>query len=117
MEKAGVPKPFRRALAKPAIALEEIDRLIAQGLRFGAPFSPMQATVCPLRPARAKQARGFCDAEPDGAASEGLSAQLALVVGAPKHQKVYPAGVSLIFPVAGRGRPRKNSWRRGVKAI
>jgi SRSO17 transposase len=29
-------------------------------------------------------------------------------VGIPKHQKVYPADVSLIFPVSGRGRPRKN---------
>ena len=28
--------------------------------------------------------------------------------GVPKHQKFYPAGVSLNFPVAGRGRPRKN---------
>ena len=58
-------------------------------------------------------------------------------MGIPKHQKVYPAGVSLIFPVAGQGRPRKNqipdrlsgaaetmlatatwrkvSWRRGTK--
>jgi SRSO17 transposase len=58
-------------------------------------------------------------------------------VGVPKHQKVYPAGVSLIFPVAGRGRLRKNqipdqlsvatetmlteakwrkvNWRRGVR--
>ncbi len=90
-EKAAVPKPFRRALTKPAIALEEIDRLIAQGVRFGAPFSPMQATVCPLRPARAKRARGFGDAEPDGAASEGLSAQLALVVGAlPNIRKSIP---------------------------
>jgi SRSO17 transposase len=62
---------------------------------------------------------------------------LTWAVGIPKHQKVYPADVSLIFPVAGRGRPRKNSipdtisiaaetmlsratwkkvsWRRGTK--
>ena len=69
---------------------------------------------------------------------QGLSARgLIWAGGVPKHQKVYPGGVSLIFPVAGRGRPRKTqipdqlsvaaetmlaegrwrkvSWRRGVK--
>jgi SRSO17 transposase len=119
MEKAGVPEPFRRALTKPEIALEEIDRLILQGVRFGAVLA---------------------DAGYGLSASfrQGLSARgLAWAVGVPKHQKVYPAGVSLIFPAAGRGRPRKNqipdqlsvaaemmltdakwrkvSWRRGVK--
>ena len=40
---------------------------------------------------------------------QGLSARgLAWAVGIPKHQKVYPADVALVFPVAGRGRPRKN---------
>jgi len=28
-------------------------------------------------------------------------------VGIPRHQKVYPCNVRLIFPVAGRGRPRQ----------
>src|SRR3546814_952501 len=32
---------------------------------------------------------------------------LAWAVGIPRHQKVYPADVQLIFPVVGRGRPRK----------
>jgi SRSO17 transposase len=58
-------------------------------------------------------------------------------VGIPRHLKVYPADVALIFPVAGRGRPRQRhipdqksqaaeailaeapwrpvSWRRGTK--
>jgi SRSO17 transposase len=58
-------------------------------------------------------------------------------VGIPRHQKVYPGDVALIFPVAGRGRPRQRhipdsrsisaqavlagaswrsvSWRRGTK--
>ena len=31
---------------------------------------------------------------------------LAWAVGIPRHQKVYPAEVALVFPVAGRGRPR-----------
>jgi SRSO17 transposase len=119
MARAGVPEPFRRPLTKPEIALEEIDRLTAQGVRFGAVLA---------------------DAGYGLSASfrQGLSARgLVWAVGVPKHQKVYPAGVSLIFPVAGRGRPRKNqipdqlsvaaetmlaeakwrkvSWRRGVK--
>jgi SRSO17 transposase len=36
MARAGVPEPFRRPLTKPEIALEEIDRLTAQGVRFDA---------------------------------------------------------------------------------
>ena len=34
---------------------------------------------------------------------------LTWAVGIPGRQKVFPAGVALIFPVAGRGRPRKNA--------
>lgn len=38
---------------------------------------------------------------------QALSARgLRWAVGIPRHQKVYPADVQLIFPVAGRGRPR-----------
>jgi hypothetical protein len=69
---------------------------------------------------------------------QGLSARgLAWAVGIPTHQKVYPREVELIFPIAGRGRPRKRhvpnilsvkaedmltqakwrtlSWRKGTK--
>jgi SRSO17 transposase len=119
MTRAGVPEGFRRPRTKPEIALEEIDRAIARGARFGAVLA---------------------DAGYGLSASfrQGLSARgLAWAVGVPKHQKVYPADVSLIFPVVKRGRPRKNqipdqlsvaaeamltkakwrkvSWRRGVK--
>ena len=119
LARAGVPELFQRPLTKPEIALEEIDRLRAQGVRFGAVLA---------------------DAGYGLSASfrQGLSARgLVWAVGVPKHQKVYPGGVSLIFPLAGRGRPRKNqipdqlsvaaetmltevkwrkvSWRRGVK--
>jgi SRSO17 transposase len=39
---------------------------------------------------------------------QGLTARkLAWAVGIPRHLKVYPAGVQMIWPVAGRGRPRK----------
>jgi SRSO17 transposase len=119
MARAGVPETFRRPRSKPEIALAEIDRLTAAGVRFGAVLA---------------------DAGYGLSASfrQGLSARgLVWAVGVPKHQKVYPAGVSLIFPVAGRGRPRKNEipdqlsvaaatmlagakwkkagWRRGLK--
>ena len=35
MVKAGVPEPFRPYRTKPTIAIEEIDRVIAAGVRFG----------------------------------------------------------------------------------
>ena len=39
---------------------------------------------------------------------QALSARrLAWAVGIPRHQKVYPRDVELVFPVAARGRPRK----------
>lgn len=39
---------------------------------------------------------------------QALSARdLRWAVGIPRHQKVYPADVVLIFPIAGRGRPRQ----------
>ena len=39
---------------------------------------------------------------------QALSARgLAWTAGIPRHQKVYPRDVELVFPIAGRGRPRK----------
>ena len=39
---------------------------------------------------------------------QGLTTRgLAWAVGIPRHLKVYPIGVKLIWPVAARGRPRK----------
>lgn len=90
MMHVGVPKPCRIARTKPEIALAEIDRLIAAGVRFGTVLADAgYGLSAPFR--------------------QGLSARgLAWAVGIPKHQKVYPADVALVFPVAGRGRPRKN---------
>lgn len=119
MVKAGVPEPFRPYRTKPAIAIEEIDRVIAAGVRFG----------CVLADAGYGLSASF---------RQGLSTRgLHWAVGIPRHQKVYPADVQLIFPVAGRGRPRQHhvpdtasraahavlddakwrqiSWRRGTK--
>ena len=90
MARTGISEQLRRPRGKPEIAREEIDRLTAAGVRFGAVLA---------------------DAGYGLSASfrQGLSARgLAWAVGIPKHQKVYFAGVSLIFPLAGRGRPRKN---------
>jgi SRSO17 transposase len=119
MIKAGVPEEFRQAKTKPSIAIEEIDRIAAAGVRFGCVLADAgYGLSAPFR--QALSARGLCWA-----------------VGIPKHQKVYPADVQLVFPVAGRGRPRLRhvpdiksvaahtmlenakwrqvSWRRGTK--
>jgi len=89
MERAGVPARYRAARTKLEIALDELDRLIAAGVRF--------TTVL----ADAGYGMG-------AAFRQGLSARgLAWAVGIPGHQKVYPREVELVFPVAGRGRPGK----------
>ncbi|MFG1307457.1 IS701 family transposase [Xanthobacter autotrophicus] len=116
---AGVPEPIHSPRSKPEIALQEIDRVTAQGVRFGLVL--------------ADAGYGLSASFRQGLSGRGLT----WAVGIPKHQKVYPADVALIFPVAGRGRPRKNqipdqlsvsaetalaqarwrkvSWRRGTK--
>lgn len=119
MIKAGVPEQFRQAKTKPELAIEEIDRIAAAGVRFG----------CVLADAGYGLSATF---------RQALSArELCWAVGIPRHQKVYPADVQLIFPVAERGRPRLRhvpdvksmaahsilegakwrqvSWRRGTK--
>lgn len=119
MIKAGVPEEMRQPRTKPEIAIEEIDRIIAAGVRFGCVLADAgYGLSAPFR--QALTARGLCWA-----------------VGIPKHQKVYPADVQLIFPEAARGRPRLRhvpdvkslatqamlegakwrqvSWRRGTK--
>lgn len=119
LDKAGVPEVFRRSLTKPVIALEEIDRLIALNVRFGVVLADAgYGLSAPFR--------------------QGLSTRgLIWAVGIPKHQKVYRHDVAMIFPVAGRGRPRQHAipdklsigaeamladaewqtvnWRRGTK--
>jgi SRSO17 transposase len=91
MDRAGVPEACRASRTKPEIALAEIDRVMATGLTFGTVLADAgYGLSAPFR--------------------HGLSARgLTWAVGIPGRQKVYPADVSLIFPVAGRGRPRKNA--------
>jgi SRSO17 transposase len=119
LDRAGVPKKLRAYRTKPEIALAEIDRVRAAGVRFG----------CVL----ADAGYGLSASFRQGLSERGLS----WAVGIPFKQKVYPANVAMVFPVAARGRPRKNaipditsisaqamleaakwrkvSWRRGTK--
>ena len=89
LKRAGIPIEYRTARTKPEIALAEIDRVIAAGVRFG----------CVLADAGYGLSAPF---------RQGLTARsLAWAVGIPRHLKVYPVGVQLIWPVAARGRPRQ----------
>ncbi|HVS47405.1 MAG TPA: IS701 family transposase [Candidatus Dormibacteraeota bacterium] len=89
LERAGVPLEYRTARTKPEIALAEIDRMMAAGVRFG----------CVLADAGYGLSAPF---------RQGLTARsLAWAVGIPRHLKVYPVGVQLIWLIAARGRPRQ----------
>src|ERR1700685_1907451 len=89
MTKARVPEDRRIARTKPEIALAEIDRIRAAGVRFAAVLADAgYGLSAPFR--------------------QGLDARgLKWAVGIPQQQKVYPSHVRLTFPIAGRGRPRK----------
>lgn len=86
---AGVPAEHQATRTKPEIALVEIDRVIAAGVRFG----------CVLADAGYGMGAPF---------RQGLTARrLTWAVGIPPHLKVYPVDVQLIWPIATRGRPRR----------
>src|SRR5271155_6105557 len=89
MARARVPEDRRTALTKPEIAIEEIDRIIASGARFGCVLADSgYGSSGPFRQALSE--RG-----------------LLWAVGLSRRQNVYPADVALIFPAAKAGRPRK----------
>jgi SRSO17 transposase len=119
MTRARIPLNRQKALTKPEIAIEEIDRVIASGVRFG----------CVLADA------GYGSSGPF---RQALSERgLLWAVGISRRQNVYPADIGLVFPVAAKGRRRqyhmpdrppvsaeamlsdekwrKISWRRGTK--
>src|SRR5262249_40613290 len=119
LDRAGVPDDHRAYRTKPEIALAEIDRLRASGVRFGSVLADAgYGLSAPFR--QALSGRG-----------------LPWAVGIPFKQKVYPADVAMISPVSARGRPRRRhspdvtsitaqamletarwravSWRRGTK--
>ena len=107
-------------LTKPEIAIEEIDRVIASGVRFGCVLADFRAT-------------GSSGAFPSGFDS----AESAWAWALSRHQNVYPADVGLIFPhregrkapqshipvsapvsaegVVGEGNGEPVQWRRGTK--
>jgi SRSO17 transposase len=86
-----VPVEHRTARSKPEIALAEIDRAMAANVRFG----------CVLADAGYGLSAPF---------RQGLTARgLAWAVGIPRHLKVYPVNVKLIWPITKvRGKPRKH---------
>ena len=89
MTRARVPKDRQTALTKPEIAIEEIDRVIAAGARFG----------CVLADA------GYGSSGPF---RQALSERgLLWAVGLSRRQNVYPADIALIFPRAKTGKRRK----------
>src|ERR1700752_2902168 len=89
LKRAGVPVEYRAARTKPEVALAEINRVLAAGVRFG----------CVLADAGYGMSAQF---------RQGLTARkLSWAVGIPRHQKGYPGDVQMTWPVAGGGRPRQ----------
>jgi SRSO17 transposase len=118
-DRAGVPASRRRHLPKTDLALEELDRMLELGVRFGHVAADAGYGV----------SAGF---------RRSLSERgLSWVAGIPKNQGVYPASVALSWPERATGRPRTHpvpeaepvaaeamlesapwqaiSWRRGTK--
>lgn len=119
MTRARVPKDRQTTLTKPEIAIEEIDRVMAAGLRFGCVLADAgYGSSGPFRQALSQRA-------------------LTWAVGLSRRQNVYPSDTGLVFPEAATGRRRKYhvpdrvavsaetmlaeekwkkiSWRRGTK--
>ena len=89
MAQARIPEDRQVTLSKPEIAIEEIDRVVAAGVRFGCVLADSgYGSSGPFR--QALSARG-----------------LQWAVGLSRRQNVYPAEVALAFPVAKTGKPRK----------
>ncbi len=119
MTRARIPAERQVALSKPEIAIEEVDRVIASGVRFGCVLADAgYGSSAPFRHALSE--RG-----------------LLWAVGMSRRQMVYPADVAMIFPTEKVRKPRKYhipdippvtaeemlagetwrkvSWRRGTK--
>ena len=119
LAKAGVPETLRQHRSKSEIALAELDRALAAGIRFGVVLADTAYG----------SGTGFRHALSDR--------RLTWAVGIPRTQKVYSPDVVLTWPVAPRGRPRQRpvpdirsvaaqdmlarqrwrtvTWRRGTK--
>ena len=89
MARAGVPEDRRTVLTKPEIAIEEIDRVLAAGARFGCILADAgYGSSAPFRLALSE--RG-----------------LRWAVGISRRQNVYSTDVALLFPVERARKPRK----------
>src|SRR6187200_348774 len=86
LKRAGVPTAYRKPRTKSEVALEELDRVIAAGVRFG----------CVLTDAGYGQSASF--------RQELTARELRWAVGIPRHLKVYPADVKMIRSMVRRGR-------------
>jgi SRSO17 transposase len=89
LERAGVPAGYRTARTKPEMALAEIDRAIAAGVRFGCVLADAGYGLS------GRSARGSRLASLPGRSVFRDTSRYTL------------ADVQMIWPIAGRGRPRK----------
>jgi DDE superfamily endonuclease len=129
LKRAGVPLEYRTARTKPEIALAEIDRLTAAGVRFGCVLADAgYGLSAPFR--QGLTARNLTWAVGKTVSwrtgtkgklkARSAAVRVALAIyrcrpktcwpmpsGIPRHLKVYPVDVRLIWPVAKRGRPRR----------
>src|SRR3989454_1309599 len=79
LERAGVPVEYRTARTKPEIALAEIDRVIAAGVRFGCVLADAGSGL-------------------DAPFRQGLTARkLNWAVGLPRHLQAYPGHGQMIL--------------------
>ena len=98
LDKAGVPAEHRVARTKPEIALAELDRVIAAGVRFGFVLADAGYGI-------------------SATFRQGLSARgLAWAVGIPRIQKVFPADVAMVPPPPAR-RPSSQPLVPAVAAL
>ena len=96
---AGVPEDEAVARSKGEIALAELDRLIAAGVRFGAVL--------------ADAGYGASAAFRHGLSERGLT----WAVGIPRTQKVYGADVQLVPPTGRKRRPVPDQQPREAEAV
>ena len=96
---AGVPEAEIAARAKGAIALAELDRLVAAGVRFGIVL--------------ADAGYGASAAFRHGLDKRGLT----WAVGIARNQKVYDAGVQLVPPGGRKRRPAPDQEPREAEAV
>jgi SRSO17 transposase len=98
LDRAGVPAEHRAPCSKPEIALAELDRVIAAGVRFGSVLADAGYGISAAF-RRALSARG-----------------LTWAVGIPRIQKVFPAEVEMAPPPPAR-RPSRQPLVPAAGAI